>query len=121
MIKEQNPTDIRARMKHKETFVLNVVSTWCPDCVERQQPNFPEFVQKMEESGIPVYQCCMQVERLIFVSPEHESLTDDFGGHGYPRTVLILNGNMVDSRVEVMEPLALSMMADSFVKRVHSA
>ena len=95
--------------------MLNVVASWCPDCAERQEPNFPGFVQKMEKAGIPVYQCCVQTESLVFISEEHESLTDDFGGHGYPRTVLITNGSMVDSRIEVMD--ALSMLADGFIQQ----
>ena len=117
MIKEQNPAEVQERMKQQETFVLNVVAAWCPDCTERQEPNFPGFVQKMEEAGIPVYQCCVQMEKMVFISAEHESLTNDFGGHGYPRTVLIANGDMADSRVEVMDALALSMLADEFIQQ----
>ncbi len=114
MITELSPAEVLERMKQNQTFVLNVVAAWCPDCTERQEPNFQGFVQKMEEAGIPVYQCCVQIERLVFISEEHESLTNGFGGHGYPRTVLIKNGKMADSRVEVMDGLALSMLADEF-------
>jgi hypothetical protein len=117
MLQEQSPAEVRQRMKENETFVLNVVASWCPDCTERQQPNFPGFVQKMEEAGMPVYQCCVQTEKLVFISDEHELLTDNFGGHGYPRTVLVTAGKMADSRVEVMDALALSMLADEYVQR----
>jgi len=117
-IQEESPAAVRERMLKKESFVLNVVAAWCPDCTVRQQPHFPGFVQKMEEAGMPVYQCCVQTERLQFISDEHESLTEDFGGHGYPRTVLILNGRMNDSRVEVMDSLALSMLATEFIQKV---
>ena len=72
----------------------------------------------MDKAGISVYQCCVQTERLVFISAEHESLTADFGGHGYPRTVLITDGRMADSRVEVMDALALSMLAGEFSKQV---
>lgn len=118
MIQEQSPAEVRQRMKEKETFVLNVVAAWCPDCTVRQQPHFPGFVRKMEEADIPVYQCCVQTERLVFISEEHELLTNDFGGHGYPRTVLITDGTMADSRVEVMDALALSMLAGEFMQRL---
>lgn len=48
MIQELSPAEVRQRMQQKESFVLNLVVAWCPDCTERQQPNFPAFVQKME-------------------------------------------------------------------------
>jgi hypothetical protein len=118
MIQEQSPGEVRERMKQNETFVLNVVTAWCPDCTERQQPHLPGFVQKMEEAGTPVYQCCVQREKLVFISEEHRTLTNDLGGHGYPRTILITDGKLADSRVEVMDGLALSMLADEFVQRV---
>ncbi len=118
MVQELSPAEVRQKIKQNENFVLNVVAAWCPDCTVRQQPHFPGFVQKMDTAGIPVYQCCVQTERLVFISDEHESLTADFGGHGYPRTVLIEGGRMVDSRVEVMDALALSMLAGEFLSQV---
>jgi len=118
MIKELSPAELRQRMSEGESCVVNVVTSWCPDCTERQQPNFPGFVEKMEAAAIPVYQCCVQKEKLVFLSEEHESLVDDFGGHGYPRTVLIRDGRVLDSRVEVMDGLALSMLADDFLKQL---
>ncbi len=120
MVEEQNPQEIRKRMAAKETCVVNIVAAWCPDCTERQQPNFPGFVEKMEAAGVTVYQCMVQEEKLVFLSPDHEMLTADFGGHGYPRTVLLLNGEMADSRVEVMDALALGMLADAFCSRVQA-
>jgi hypothetical protein len=120
MIQELSPAEVRQRMKQNESFVLNVVAAWCPDCTERQQPNVPGFVQKMEEAGIPVYQCCVQTEKLVFISEEHELLTSDFGGHGYPRTVLVTNGRLADSRVEVMDALALAMLAGEYVTNVQA-
>lgn len=115
MVQKVNPAEIRQRMKDKESFVVNIVAAWCPDCTERQQPNFQTFVEKMETGGIPVYHCCVQTNKLVFDSEEHKSLTDDFGGHGYPRTVLIKGGKLFTSRVEVMDSLALAMLADEFL------
>lgn len=115
MLVEQGPEELQARMANKETFVLNLVSSWCPDCTGRQQPNFPPFVEKIEKAGIVVYQCVVQEERLLFLSDAHEALTDALGGHGYPRTTLIQNGEAVLSKVEVMDALALGMLADEFV------
>lgn len=118
MIQQLNPAELRERMEQKETFVVNIVTGWCPDCSERQEPNFPEFVQKMEEAGVLVYQCNVQDERLMFISPEHETLTNEFGGHGYPRTVLVQGGMVLDSKVEVMDAPALSMLATEYIQRL---
>jgi hypothetical protein len=114
MVVESGPQELQERIQNKETFVLNLVSSWCPDCTKRQWPNFQLFVEKIEKSGILVYQCVVQEERLIFLSDAHEALTDALGGHGYPRTTLILKGEVVLSRVEVMDALALAMLADEF-------
>ncbi len=118
MIQELSPAEVRERMEEKGAFVVNIVTAWCPDCTERQQPNFPEFVKKMAAGGVVVYQCCVQDEKLVFISDEHDSLVNDFGGHGYPRTVLIRDGKVLDSRKEVMDGLALSMLADDFFKQL---
>ena len=117
-VQEQSPQELKKRMAAGETCVINIVAAWCPDCTERQQPHFPGFVQKMEAAAIPVYQCVVQEEKLVFLSEEHEALTDAFGGHGYPRTVLLIKGKMVDSRVEVMDPLTLGMLADQYLARL---
>lgn len=63
-----------------------------------------------------MYQCCVQREKLLFLSAEHELLTNDFGGHGYPRTVLIREGTLAGSRVEVVDSLALAILADEFIQ-----
>ncbi len=115
MLVTQSPEELQARIQNKETFILNLVSAWCPDCTVRQQPNFQSFVEKIEKAELPVYQCTVQKERLVFLSIGHEALTNMLGGHGYPRTTLILKGEVVLSRVEVMDALALAMLADEFM------
>ncbi len=113
------PGEVRNKINKGETFIVNVVTDWCPDCTQRQRPCFSEFVNKMNLYHIPVFQLTVQYERLVFLSDEHENLTNDFGGHGYPRTVLIVNGEIqADSRVEVVTPEALDAMADDFIKRI---
>ena len=118
MVQEQSPQELRKRMAAGETCVINIIAAWCPDCTERQQPHFQGFVEKIEAAEIPVYQCVVQEEKLVFCSAEHEALTDGFGGHGYPRTVLLIKGKMACSRVEVMDPLALGMLADEFIAKL---
>ncbi len=118
MIQELSPAAIRQRIQKKETFVLNVVTAWCPDCIERQAPQLPVLAKKLEEGGLELYQCCVQIERQVFITEEHRLLTADLGGHGYPRTLLILDGELVASQVEVMDASALLRLAEEFLGRL---
>ena len=119
MIKDIAPSEVRVHIEQGETFVVNVVTSWCPDCTERQRPHLAVLIEKVEGAGIPVYQCTVQEEKLVFMSSDHETLTNDFGGHGYPRTVLVIKGRVEqDSRVEVMDPLSLDMLATEYIERV---
>jgi thiol-disulfide isomerase/thioredoxin len=116
---EITPEQVDNYIQNKKTFVLNVVSSWCPDCTERQQPHFPAFAARLQAADISVYQITVQQERLVFLSKEHEKLVEMFGGHGYPRTVLVIQGVVqADSRVEVMTPFELDMMATEYIERV---
>lgn len=121
MLTDISPAEVRQQIEQRKTFVVNIVASWCPDCVERQRPHLPGFVEKVEKAGIPVCQCTVQKEKLVFISDDHEALTNDFGGHGYPRTVLVIKGEVEDSRVEVMDPLSLDMLAIEYMERVCSA
>jgi len=114
-VKEAAPDEIRARMARKETFVLNIVTDWCPDCVERQAPHFPAFADRMHRAAIPVFQTTVQKEKLVFLSGEHQELVDTFGGHGYPRTSLVVRGRILDSRVMAMSAEELHELADRFL------
>ncbi|MCG8333359.1 MAG: hypothetical protein MJE63_02515 [Proteobacteria bacterium] len=113
-----DPAQIRQKIVNKETFVVNVVTSWCPDCTQKQSPHLPLFIEKLSKHKIPCFQFVVQHERLQFLSQEHESLTLEFGGHGYPRTVLIINGKIQpDSKVEVVTADDLDAMADDFIAR----
>lgn len=114
-----DPHEVRRRMENGETFVVNVVAAWCPDCIDRQLPCLPNFITRLQEHDIPFCQVIVQRERLVFLSGEHERLTELFGGQGYPRTVLIINGVAEEhAPVEIMTPLALDILASSIIKRV---
>jgi len=115
-----SPKQLHQSIRRGETFVLNIVTAWCPDCTERQAPNFSPFVDRMLAAGIPVYQITVQHERLVFLSGEHKRLVQQFGGHGYPRTALVLNGEALPdySRVEIMTPLELDILAGEYIYRV---
>ena len=43
-----------------------------------------------------------------------------FGGHGYPRTILIVQGKEVESAVEVMTGQDLAALADRFINLLQS-
>ncbi len=120
-VPELSPGQVRRRMAAGETFVLNVVAAWCPDCTERQRPRLPAFVKRLGAANIPFYQVTVQQEKMQFISPEHEALTYSFGGHGYPRTVLIVDGT-VRSRdnVEVISREALDRLAENFIAQASS-
>lgn len=114
-----NPNEVRQKITDGETFVVNVVTDWCPDCTERQRPHLPAFIQTLKTVGIPVYQMTVQHERLQFLSEAHRSLTEEFGGHGYPRTVLVVKGKIqTDSKVEVITEIALKELASELIERV---
>jgi len=115
------PEEVRQKMAEGETFVLNVVTEWCPDCIERQHPNLPAFVSRMESAGVKVFQLTVQHQRLVFLSDDHEQMVERFGGHGYPRTILIIKGNEMESAVEVMTGEDLSALAGRFISLLQSA
>ena len=114
------PEEVRQKMAAGETFVLNVVTDWCPDCSMRQHPNLPGFVSRLEEAGVKVFQLIVQHQRLVFLSDDHEQMVERFGGHGYPRTILIVQGKEVESAVEVMTGQDLAALADHFINLVQS-
>jgi len=109
------PEEVEQKMAAAETFVLNVVTGWCPDCTQRQHPNLPGFVSKMEGVGVKLYQLTVQHQRLVFLSNDHEQMVERFGGHGYPRTILIEKGKEIDSAIEVMTEQDLAGLADRFI------
>tara|TARA_R110001583_G_scaffold41314_3_gene131542 strand:- start:538 stop:918 length:381 start_codon:yes stop_codon:yes gene_type:complete len=111
------PADINRRMADGDTFVVNLVAAWCPDCTVRQKPYIDGFAQKMKAHDIDVLQVNVQLLRGDFISDEHHQLTDQFGGHGYPRTVLIHNGTAVDkNNVEIIAEDTLSELARKFIQ-----
>ena len=109
------PEEVRQKMAAGDTFVLNVVTDWCPDCSTRQHPNLPGFVSRLEGAGLQVFQLTVQHQRLIFLTDGHEQMVERFGGHGYPRTILIVQGKEVESAVEVMTGQDLAALADRFI------
>jgi len=111
------PTEVKQRMAKGDSFVVNIVTTWCPDCTERQQPHMPYFVTALTAHHIDVLQVTVQHSKGNFISAEHAQLTQQLGGPGYPRTVLIKQGEIVDQdNVEVLTHSALLELSQHFIK-----
>jgi len=116
------PVEVNRRMATGDTFVVNVVTAWCQDCTERQKLHIGSFAQKMKSHGIDVLQVNVQLLRGYFIDAEHEQITTQFGGHGYPRTVLINHGNVADqNNVEIITEDTLSELARKFIQIIAEA
>lgn len=112
------PSEIEKKSVAQETFVINIVTSWCPDCTVKQIVNLKMFSELLVKAGIKLYQCNVQDERGVFLSEECEELTSKCGGHGYPRTVLIKNGKIADSNnVEIVSIESLTKLSNRFLAR----
>lgn len=111
-----SPQEVIEKMKDGEMFIINIVTAWCPDCTVRQRPNLPGFKDKLSQHKLSVFEITVQNEQNIYLSQEHENITDLCGGHGFPRTVLIKSGEIADSNnVEVTSAEALKGLAEKFI------
>ena len=111
------PAEVNRRMTAGDTFVVNIVAEWCPDCTQNQKLHIDGFAQKMKSHKIDVLQVNVQFLKGDFISDEHKQLTIRFGGDGYPRTVLIDHGDVVDqNNIEIMTEETLSALAKKFIQ-----
>ncbi len=107
---------VQEKIDSGDSFVLNIIATWCPDCTEKQAPNLAAFAEILSANGLPLVNLTVQRDKRVFLSEQHESLVDSVGGHGYPRTVLYVDGKAVDSdNVEVTGKDELSALANKFI------
>ncbi len=121
LLNEITPQEIARKQAQRESFVVNVVTSWCPDCTVRQAQFIEDFANRLNDHGLAVFQCTVQHERGVFISEEHETLTDSCGGHGYPRTVLFINGKIADrENVEIITAQGLEELAESFLRQMGS-
>jgi hypothetical protein len=113
------PEEVNRRIALGDTFVVNIVAAWCPDCTERQALHIDGFTEKLNSADIDVLQVNVQLQKGDFISDEHEQITHLFGGHGFPRTVLIKAGDVTDSdNVEVLTEETLTALASKFIEIV---
>lgn len=100
------------------TCILNIVAAWCTDCT-KQAASFAAFANCFTPQGVPVYELNVQDQKNVFLSPLHQQLTERLGGHGFPRTVLICEGKIVDAdNVEVISAEQLFSLAEKFQKQL---
>ena len=108
-----------ALMDSEATCIFNIVTAWCGDCT-KQAENFNRFASDFIKRGISVYEINVQNEPHQYISAELETLTRLFGGIGFPRTVLIQNGKVVDAdNVEVISADDLSVLAKKLSNTLH--
>ena len=117
LIQIVEPSEVTRRIAAGDTFVVNIVAAWCPDCTVRQKQHIECFAQEIKPHGLDVLQVNVQQQRGEFISLEHENMTNQFGGHGYPRTVLIKHGKVADQdNVEIVTENALLALANKFIR-----
>ena len=115
MLTKLNLTEVETKIRDKQSFVLNIVASWCPDCTEGQKPNLPQFAVRMADIGLDVIDLLVQTEKRVFLSSEHEQFVAGLGGHGFPRTVLFKSGISVDSdNVEIISSEQLQELTEKF-------
>jgi len=118
MIKQVSPQKIQQLIESKETFIVNVVASWCSDCT-KQASHIDSFADLFSSINIHVFQINVQDQRNQFLSSEHKALTNQFGGHGFPRTILIKKGRIIDAdNVEVIENDQLLQLAEKFQQQL---
>lgn len=115
MIKEETLNQILVRMKESDTFVLNIVADWCPDCTEEQSQFIEQFQADLQEVGLSLIQLTAQIEKRVYISLEMEKFITSVGGHGFPRTILIVGGKVVDhDNVEMITSAQLKLLVKRF-------
>lgn len=113
-------TDVEARLAAGDNFVLNQIAEWCPDCTVRQRPALAAFDAALARGGLPLVTVCVQKARDVYLSDAHAQLSERIGGAGYPRTLLVRNGQPASrdsglNRVEVMSEPELIAYAEALI------
>lgn len=107
-------SELDQKVKQKQSFILNVIATWCSDCTE-QGGNMQIFVKAMAAAELEVFNLIAQKEKRVFIDSQYETLINKLGGHGFPRTILIKDGAMMSAdNVEVISEQALATLAIKF-------
>ena len=112
-IKMIKPDTFYEKIEQQDSFVLNIVASWCSDCTD-QQNNISSLVDTLDVK-LPVLQLTVQNEKGVFIDQQHQDLVDEMGGHGYPRTILVIAGKVLSTdNVEVIKQQDLINLANKF-------
>lgn len=115
MLIELELNSVLEKLENKQSFVLNIIASWCPDCTEGQAPNLVKFGQNMEDVNLEVVNLLVQKEKRVYLTSQHQNFVDSLGGHGFPRTVLFVDGVNVDSdNVEIINENQLEDLSQKF-------
>lgn len=107
------PSTFQEKVEQEHSFVLNILASWCSDCTQ-QQENINSLVRTLD-TELPVCQLVAQQTKGIFIDQQHQDLVDELGGHGYPRTVLVIAGKVLSTdNVEVISEQDLVNLANKF-------
>jgi len=118
MVETKTVQQVQANIKNGETCIVNLTASWCPDCTDQAQ-NLALFAEAFAEQKVPCYTLAVQEEKRIYLSDEHQVFTESVGGHGFPRTVLVINGEVVDAdNVEVISAVQLAELAEAFLAQL---
>jgi thiol:disulfide interchange protein len=118
MIKSRTLAELNNSITALETFVINLTADWCSDCTD-QARNLTLFSDVLEQKQIDCYTLEVQAERNIYLSVDHQRFTELLGGHGFPRTVLVIKGEVIDAdNVEVISKNQLNELSQVFLKQL---
>lgn len=99
-----------------DTCIINLTASWCSDCTE-QSLNLAAFSELLADKKVATYSVVMQEHKNVYLSAEHQRFTESLGGHGFPRTVLVIDGKSVDTdNVEIISDAQLTELANKFLK-----
>jgi thiol-disulfide isomerase/thioredoxin len=120
MLRNSELNTVKALIESQHSFVLNIVASWCPDCTQEQAPNLPLFAEQLQDVGLDLINLLVQEEKRVYLSQAHEHFVDQLGGHGFPRTVLFINGQAVDTdNVEILKTEALTSLGKKFIVQIN--
>ena len=109
---------IQNSIESAETCVINLIAAWCSDCTD-QSENLAMFAQILATHKVHCYSSVVQQEKNIYLSADHQSFTESVGGHGFPRTILIIKGKIVDAdNVEIISSEQLTELANKFIQQL---
>lgn len=118
MILNTTLEDIKNSLAAGKTCVINITADWCSDCID-QAPNLSVLSDALQQQQIDCYSLSVQSEKNVYLSPEHQDFTMLLGGHGFPRTVFAINGEIVDAdNVEVISQTELSALSKVFLAQL---